>query len=332
MELELAPPGGASLVEAQPAAVAAAAPAAEPAAAEPDAAAPADAAPASAPVPMDFGEAAAESSDDDGAAARPSGGGKRFWEKLDAEDEDEEVHTPAGRRAAALIAAVDAPPEVRECVSALIGGVENVNRAPTRTRLKNQIRLVLGRKQVHPDVVSESLGFSGSTLRNWLGGLVRDKQCKVERIMYNWIERDPNPLLLYEAALAVVRGEDDDSDEDERPVRGTSEKDCPACQGAHTRHICLKGALARKARDKERKEARAKKSREAQERAKIRAKERAMAAVEKLKSEGDDFVGGVKGPPLVEKVDIRPTVQAFQSFHRPRPQPPKPTGEDVADR
>ena len=79
-------------------------------------------------------------------------------------------------------------------------------------------------------------------------------------------------------------------------------------------------------------EARAKKSREAQERAKIRAKERAMAAVEKLKSEGDDFVGGVKGPPLVEKVDIRPTVQAFQSFHRPRPQPPKPTGEDVADR
>ena len=134
------------------------------------------------------------------------------------------------------------------------------------------------------------------------------------------------------SALAVVRGEDDDSDEDERPVRGTSEKDCPACQGAHTRHICLKGALARKARDKERKEARAKKSREAQERAKIRAKERAMAAVEKLKSEGDDFVGGVKGPPLVEKVDIRPTVQAFQSFHRPRPQPPKPTGEDVADR
>ena len=57
-------------------------------------------------------------------------------------------------------------------------------------RLKLQLRTVSRVLDVKPNTISESLGFSRTTLTNWLGGLIKDDDAKVAIAIREWLGRE----------------------------------------------------------------------------------------------------------------------------------------------
>ena len=73
-------------------------------------------------------------------------------------------------------------------------------------RLKLQLRTVSRVLDVKPNTISESLGFSRTTLTNWLGGLIKDEDAKVAIAIREWLGREKHQrILLSELEKEKVR-------------------------------------------------------------------------------------------------------------------------------
>jgi len=77
---------------------------------------------------------------------------------------------------------------------------EAAERGAIAVGLKNDFRGVLKEMQLRPEPVSEILGFSRTTLTNWLSGQLRDGDGRVSQRVQLWVEQ------AREAGMQVPEG------------------------------------------------------------------------------------------------------------------------------